>query len=56
MHDFLATVVYLMYVLPSVAVGATSMDFVGEAVYLGHFISSDLKDNSDVYKQDKKLI
>ena len=32
-----------------------SLKLVVEAVYLGHTISSNLKDDSDVYKQVKKL-
>ena len=40
-------------VLPSVALGAASLKFVVEAVYLEHIISSNLKDDSDVYKQER---
>ena len=35
--------------------GTASLKFVVEAVYLGDKISSNLKDDSDVYKQVKKL-
>ena len=46
---------YTQSVLPSVALGTASLKFVVEAVYLGHNISCNLKDDSDVYKQVKKL-
>ena len=45
---------YTQCVVPSVALGTASLKFVVEAVYLGHNISSNLKDDSDVYKQIKK--
>ena len=57
---------YTQFVLPLVALNkqkqanelyfipiTPSLKFVIEAVYLGHNISSDLKDDSDVYKQVK---
>ena len=40
---------YTQCVLTSVALGTTSLKYVVEVVYLGHFISSNLKDDSDVY-------
>ena len=46
---------YTQSVLPSVTLGTDSLEFVVEAVYLGHNKSSNLKDDSDVYKQAKKL-
>ena len=46
---------YTQCVLPSVALGTTSLKFVVEAVLPGHIISSNLYDGSDVYKQVKKL-
>ena len=35
--------------------GTASLTFVIEAVYLGRIVSSNLKDDSDVYKQVKNL-
>ena len=46
---------YTQCVLPSVALGTASLKFVVEAVYLGHHISSNLKDDYDVYKKVKNL-
>ena len=43
------------HVLPTVTLGTASLNFVVEAVYLGHNISSNLKGDSDVYKHSKKL-
>ena len=39
---------YTHCVLPSIALGVASFKFVVEAVYLGHSITSNLKDDSDV--------
>ena len=44
---------YTQCVLPSVALGTDSLKIVVEAVYFGHFISSNLKDDPDVYKYAK---
>ena len=46
---------YTQCVLPSVALGTASLKLAVETVYLGHIISSNLKDDSDVYKQVKKF-
>ena len=46
---------YTQCVLFSKALGTTSLKFVVEAVYLGHIISPELKDDSDVYKHIKRL-
>ena len=46
---------YTHCIFPSVALGTASLKFVVEAVYLGYIISSNLKDDSDVYKQVKQL-
>ena len=39
---------YTQCVLPLVTLGTASLKFVVEAVYLGHIISSNLKDDSDI--------
>lgn len=46
---------YTQLVLPKLSLGTASLKFVDETVYLGHFIISNLKDDSDAYKQVKKL-
>ena len=46
---------YTQCVFPSIALGTASLKFAVETVYVGHIISSNLKENSDVYKQIKKL-
>ena len=46
---------YAQCVLSSIVLGTASLKFVVEAVYLGHNISYNLKDDSDANKQVKKL-
>ena len=45
---------YTHCIFPSVALGTASLIFVDEAIYLEHNMSFNLKDDSDVYKQDEK--
>ena len=47
---------YTQRVLPLVVLGMAPLKLVDQAAYLGHIINSNLKDDSDLYKQIKKTL
>lgn len=46
---------YRQAAIAPITLGTASIEFGDEAIYLGHHISHNLKDDSDIYKQIKKM-